>query len=45
MEQPEQQVLGADVVVLQPAGFVLGMDDDTAGPVGESLKHEATVHL
>ena len=39
-EQPEQDVLGADVVVMQPPGLFLGQDDDVPGAVGESLKHE-----
>src|SRR5262249_59926925 len=38
-EQPEQHVLGADVVVLQQPGFLLGQDDDMPGAVSESLKH------
>ena len=38
--ESEQDVLGADVVVLQPPGFFLSEDDDVAGPVSESLKHE-----
>jgi len=38
-EQPEQQVLGADVVVLQPPGFLLRKHDDMPGAVSESLKH------
>ena len=42
-EEPEQQVLGADVVVLQSPGFLLGKDDDVAGPVSESLEHGTTV--
>jgi hypothetical protein len=42
-EEPEQNVLGADVVVLQPPGFFLGKDDGVPGAVSESLKHEITV--
>src|SRR5258707_13143400 len=37
--EPGGDVLGADVVVLQPAGLLLGQDDDMAGAVSESLKH------
>ena len=37
-EQPEQDVLGADVVVLQRPRLVLGEDDDLPGPFGESLE-------
>ena len=39
-EQPEQDVLGADVVVAQPPGLFLGQNDDVPGAAGESLKHE-----
>ena len=38
-QQPEQDVLGADVVVLQRPGFVLCEDDDLASSFGESLEH------
>ncbi len=38
-EEPEQDVLGADVVVLQRAGFVLGEDDDLPGAFSESFEH------
>src|SRR6266540_5243706 len=39
VEQAEQQVLGADVVVAQQPGFLLGEVDDPPGPVGEALEH------
>ena len=39
-QQPEQDVLGADVVVLEGAGLVLCKDDDLAGALGESLEHK-----
>ena len=42
-EEAEQHVLGADVVVLQPPGFLLGKHDDVPGAVSESLKHGTTV--
>jgi hypothetical protein len=32
-------VLGADVVVLEDAGLLLGEDDHLPGPFGEALKH------
>ncbi len=38
-EQAEQDVLGADVVVLEGAGLVLGENDDLAGPLREALEH------
>ncbi len=38
-QQPEQDVLGADVVVLQRPGLFLREDDHLAGAFGESLEH------
>ena len=38
VDQPEQDVLGADVVVVEEARFFLGEDDDSAGPVGEAFE-------
>jgi hypothetical protein len=38
-QDPEQDVLGADVVVLQKAGFLLGEDDHLAGSLCEALEH------
>ena len=38
-EQPEQDVLGPDVVVLERARFFLREDHDLAGPFCESLEH------
>jgi hypothetical protein len=38
-QQPQQQVLGADVVVVELPGLFLGMDDDPAGPCGEPFEH------
>ena len=42
-EEAEQHVLGADVVVLQSPGFLLGKHDSVPGAVSESLKHGTTV--
>src|ERR1700733_4035908 len=39
-EQTEQDVLGADVVVMQLPRFLLGKHDGVPGSVRESLKHE-----
>ena len=39
VDQPEQDVLGADVVVVEQARFFLRQDDDSAGSVGEALEH------
>jgi hypothetical protein len=38
-QHSKEQVLGADVVVVEPAGFFLGRHDDLAGSCGESFKH------
>jgi hypothetical protein len=35
----EQDVLGADVVVVEHPGFFLSQDHDSARPVGKSLEH------
>ena len=37
-EEAEQDVLGADVVVLEGAGLVLGENDDLPGSLGEALE-------
>ena len=37
-QQPEQDVLGADVVVLERAGLFLRQDDHLSGPLCESLE-------
>ncbi len=39
LNQAEQDVLGADVVVVESPGLVLGQDHDPARPVGEPLEH------
>ena len=39
VDQPEKDVLGTDVVVVQHPGLLLSQDDDTAGAVGEPLEH------
>ena len=41
-EQAEQDVLGADVVVAERPGFLLGLDHDPAGLVGEPFEHLRT---
>ena len=38
VDQAEQDVLGADVVVVEEARFLLGQHDDSAGPVGEAFE-------
>src|SRR5205807_7527376 len=44
-QQPEQDVLGADVVVLEGAGLLLGEDDHLAGSLCESLEHGSSLRL
>ena len=39
VDQPEQDVLGPDVVVIEEASLLLGQHDDPAGPVGEAFEH------
>src|SRR6185503_4126921 len=42
-EQPEQDVLGADVVVLERPGLVLREDDDLASPFSEAFEQSSTL--
>jgi hypothetical protein len=39
VDQPEQDVLGPDVVVVQHPRLFLREDDDSPGPVGEAFEH------
>ena len=39
VDQPEQDVLGANVVVRQHACFFLGQHDDSTSAIGEPLEH------
>ena len=41
VDEPEQDVLGADVVVVEEACLLLGQHDDPAGPVGEAFEQGA----
>jgi hypothetical protein len=41
LDQPEQDVLGPDVLVVEALGFLVGQGHDLAGPIGESLEHAA----
>ena len=38
-KEAEQQVLGADVVVVEGPGLFLSQDHDLAGPFGKSFEH------
>jgi len=38
-DQGEQEVLGPDVIVVQPPGFFLRQDYHAPRPVGKSLEH------
>ena len=42
VEQAEQQVLGADVVGMQPAGLLLRPHDDLPGLLGEPFEHRVS---
>ena len=44
VDEPEQDVLGADVVVVEEARLFLRQDDDSAGPVGEPFEQGAASH-
>src|SRR5215210_293568 len=44
-KQAEQDVLGADVIVLENPGLLLGEDDHLASPFGEALKHAVLSYL
>ena len=44
-DEPEQQVLGTDVIVVQGLGLILGQDDDPAGPIGEPFEHELSSYV
>src|SRR4028119_217522 len=39
VDQTQQYVLSADVVVVEHPGLFLGQDDDSTGSVGEPFKH------
>jgi hypothetical protein len=39
VDEAKEDVLGADVVVVQHPSFLLGQDDDPARPVGEPFEH------
>src|SRR5690606_13151443 len=40
VDETEQDVLGADVVVVEHLGLFLGQDDNAASSVGETLEHD-----
>ena len=45
VDEPEQDVLGADVAVIQEAGLLLCEHHDPAGPVGETFEHGRPFHM
>ena len=45
VEEAEQDVLGADVIVVQMPRFFLGQNDDPTGSVRETLKHLSLLSL
>jgi hypothetical protein len=40
MDEAKQDVLGADVVMVEHAGLFLGQHDNSTGTICKSLKHE-----
>jgi hypothetical protein len=44
-EQPEQQVLGADAVVAEPAGLLLGLQDRALGRLGDAHRPTSSGRL
>jgi hypothetical protein len=44
VDEPEQDVLGADVVVVEHARLFLRQHDHPAGPVGEPFEHGPTIY-
>src|SRR5258708_5205650 len=44
MDQPEQDMLSADVVVVQHPGLILSQDNNPPRPVGEPLEHLVAPH-
>ena len=44
VDQPEQDVLGADVVVVEHPGLFLGQDDDAPCAVSKSFEHRNAPH-
>ena len=43
VDQAEQDVLGADVAVVEEARFLLGEHDDSSSPVGKAFEHVASL--
>ena len=41
MDEAKEDVLGADVIVVEHAGFLLRQYDYATGPIGKTLKHGA----
>jgi hypothetical protein len=39
MDEAEEDVFGADVIVIEHASFFLREDNNATGPVGKALKH------
>ena len=44
-DQPEQQVLGADIAVMEEPGLLLCQHDDAPGAIGEPLEHARSPSL
>jgi hypothetical protein len=41
MNQAKQDVLGADVTMTEQPRFLLGEDNDPAGPIGKAFEHDS----
>jgi hypothetical protein len=39
VDEAEQDVLGADVAVVEKSRFLLGKNDDSTGPISETFEH------
>ena len=42
MNQSKQNVFGADVIMVEHAGFFLSQHNNPSGPIGKALKHRRT---
>jgi hypothetical protein len=40
--EPEQNVLGPDVLVVEPLGFLVGQGHDFSSPIGKPFEHRNT---
>jgi hypothetical protein len=45
LDQPEQDVLGPDVLVVEPLGFLVGQGHDLACAIGEAFEHSTDARM